>query len=212
MMPSVRSAVLFGLLLAASALAAATAHAAVTATGTFTVCNAPGNPKPAGTFTYTLVAPAGAGGTIVQNVPVGGCSAKIFYPTGAQILVTEAVPSGGAVTGIKLTGGSQTTLGQVALSAGQANVTIGDGDAVLTYTTKAPGAPRRTCVVPHVIGLTLSAARALIKHAGCRVGPVTLVYSSRIPKSGVVNARPGAGAHVPRGTQVRLTVSRGSRP
>jgi hypothetical protein len=207
-----RSAVLLASALAAWTLVGSAFGAAAATDGTFIVCNSAGNPPPTGTFTYTLSAPAGAGGTIVQNVAVGACSAKIFYPTGAQLLVTETVPSGGAVTGIKLSGGSESTLGQVVLSAGQASVTIGSGDAVLTYTTKASGVPRRTCVVPQVVGLTLSTARVLIKHAGCRLGAVTRVHSTRIPKGGVVSSRPTAGAHVPHGTYVRLTVSRGPRP
>jgi hypothetical protein len=206
-----RPAVLFASALATSACLGAAALAAGTV-ATFVVCNAAGNPKPAGTFTYTLSAPAGAGGTIVQNVAVGACSAKIFYPTGAQLLVTQATPTGDAVTSIKLSGDSTSALGQVVLSAGQAAVTIGTGDAVLTFTTKAAGAPRRTCVVPHVVGFTLSAARNLIKQAGCRVGAVTSVYSSRIPKGGVAASRPRGGAHVAHGTKVRLSVSRGPRP
>jgi hypothetical protein len=204
-----RPAVLFGLVLAVCAGVPAATQAAATDTGTFTVCNAAGNPKPSGTFTYTLAAAAGAGGTITQNVAVGGCSAKIFYPTGAQLLVTQSAPSGDAVTGIKLSGGSESTLGQVVLSAAQAAVTIGKGDAVLTFTTKAPGMPRRTCVAPHVVGFTLSSARTLIKHAGCRVGTVTYAHSSRIPRGGVISSRPTGGSHVPHGTLVRLTVSRG---
>jgi hypothetical protein len=212
MMRWLRPTGFFALVLAACAGVAATAQAAATDTATFTVCNAAGNPKPAGVFTYTLSAPAGDGGTIVQNVAVGACSAKIFYPVGTPLLVTETVPGGDAVTNIALSGGSKSTLGQVVPSAGQAMVNLGSGDAVLTYTTKGPGVPRRTCVVPHVAGLSLSAARTLIKHAGCRVGSVNFVYSSRIPKSGVISSSPKAGSHVTHGTQVRLTVSRGPRP
>jgi hypothetical protein len=197
------------LVIAGCAWVAATARGATTDTATLVVCNAPGSPAPTGTFTYTLSAPAGAGGTITQNVSVGACSAKIFYPTGSQLLVTETVPSGGAVTGIKLSGASQSTLGQVVLSAGQATVTIGSGDAVLTYTTKAAGVARRTCVVPHVVGFTLAAARTLIKHAGCRPGAVSYSHSSRIPRGGVISTRPRGGSRVPHGTSVRLTVSRG---
>jgi hypothetical protein len=184
---------------------------AATPSGTFTVCNAPGNPAPSVIFTYTLAAPGGDGGTLVQNVAVGACSAKIFYPVGTPLLVTETVPTGYAVTSIKLAEGSQSTLGQVVLSVGQAMVTIGTGDAVLTYTTKAPGVPTRTCVVPRVVGFTLSSARKLITHAGCRVGSVTFVYSSRIPKGGVVASRPKGGSQVAHGTKVRLSVSRGPR-
>jgi hypothetical protein len=182
---------------------------AATPSGTFTVCNAPGNPAPSGIFTFTLAAPGAYGGTIIQNVAVGSCSAKIFYPVGTPLLVTETLPTGYTVTGINLASGSQSTLGQVILSIGQAMLTIGTGDAVLTYTMKAPGVPTRTCVVPRVVGFTLTSARKLIKRAGCRVGTVTFVHSTRIPKGGVISSRPRAGAHVPHGTSVRLTVSRG---
>jgi hypothetical protein len=201
------------LLLALAALsAAATASTAATAVGTLSVCNASGSPGISGVLTYTLAAPGGAGGTITQTASVGTCAANVFFPVGTQVVVTETVPGGDAVTGIKLSGGSESTLGQIALSAGEATVTIGTGQAVLTFTTKGPGVATKDCVVPSVVGLTLSAARAAMKRAGCRVGSVGYVYSSRIPKGGVTSVNPKRGTHHAHGARVRLLVSRGRKP
>lgn len=198
---------------AAVALALSLPAAAAPASGTLTVCSASGNPPITIALTFTLAAPAGAGGTLVQTAGVGGCSAKIFYPVGTQVIVTENVPTGFAVTDIKLASGSESTIGQTVLGAGVTTVTIGNGDAVVTYTTKGPGAPSaRACVVPQVIGLTLAAARKAISRAACRVGTVRYVYSSRIPKGGVTSVSPRRGAHLAHNAKVSLVVSRGPKP
>jgi hypothetical protein len=68
------------------------------------------------------------------------------------------------------------------------------------------------CVVPRVVGRTLRRARIMISSAGCRVGPVRHVYSTRIRKGFVVTQGPRAGRRLPRGTRVGMVVSLGKKP
>jgi hypothetical protein len=196
------------LALGATAVAGAQAAPPV---GTLSVCNAAGNPPVATVVTFSLVAPASAGGTQVVTLGPGACSAQYFFSQGLQITVIENVPTGGAVTNIAISGAS--TLAQTSLASGVALVTIGDAGSVLTFTTKAGGAPAlRGCVVPHLIGLTLAAARKAIAHAACKVKGVSYVYSTRIPKGGVTSTKPRAGAQLAHNGRVGLVVSRGRKP
>jgi PASTA domain len=205
--------------LAAAALALAVpTHAASSPSaravdfGTLSVCNQSGSPPIAIALTYTLNAPGSAGGSQVQTASVGTCTAQVWFPVGAQVTVLENVPTSFAVTAITI-GGGQSTLTQTVLGAGEAVVTIGTGQSLLTFTTKAPGPPpAAACVVPRVIGLTLTAARNAVTHAHCRVGSVSRIYSSRIPKGGVTSVKPRQGAHLAHNAKIRLYVSRGHKP
>jgi hypothetical protein len=180
--------------------------------GTLSVCNQSGSPPINIALTYTLNASGANGGTQVQTASVGTCTAQVWFPVGAQVTVLENVPTGFAVTAITI-GGGQSTLTQTVLSGGVAVVTVGSGNSVLTFTTKAPGPPpAAACVVPRVIGLTLTAARKAVTRAHCRVRSVTRVYSSRIPKGGVTSVKPKPGAHLAHNAKIRLYVSRGRKP
>jgi hypothetical protein len=67
----------------------------------------------------------------------------------------------------------------------------------------------RPCVVPDVVGKTLSAAKAAIKKAFCSVGKVTTAASSTVPKGRVISQRPPHGKRLKQHTKVNLLVSRG---
>ena len=56
-----------------------------------------------------------------------------------------------------------------------------------------------TCTVPRLTGKTLSAAKALIKRAGCKVGKVTGPKSKH-----VVGQNPAPNRDVPTGTHVNV--------
>ena len=66
------------------------------------------------------------------------------------------------------------------------------------------------CVVPRVVGKTLSAAKRMLKAAHCGVGKTTRVYS-KLKKGRVVAEKPRAGAHLKSGAKVALTVSKGKK-
>jgi hypothetical protein len=64
------------------------------------------------------------------------------------------------------------------------------------------------CVVPNVVGKKLAAAKAALTKAHCATGTVTKKRSAK--KVGTVIAQtPRPGARLPRGTKVKLTLSRG---
>jgi PASTA domain len=200
------------LAVAAPAFAGSSPSAVAVQSGTLSVCNMAGSPPITLALAYSFSAPASAGGSQILSASVGTCTPVIWYPVGTQVTVIENVPTGFAVTGITIAGG-ESTLSQSVPSAGLATVTIGNGSAVLTFTTKAPGPPpAAACIVPSVIGLNLAAARQAVVRAHCRVGSVYRVYSSRIPKGGVSSVKPKRGTHLAHNAKVRLYVSRGRKP
>ena len=66
----------------------------------------------------------------------------------------------------------------------------------------------RPCVVPNVVGKSLSAAKRAIKKALCSVGKVRTAASSK-PKGTVVSQRPKHGKRLKQRARVSLVVSRG---
>jgi hypothetical protein len=198
-----------------AAMTPAVAFGRPTDTGIITICNAAG-PRPAtGTFTFTLVTVASAGGTTTLNIAVGTCASRIFYPLGVNVTVTESVPPSNVVTGIKLTttigkAGTTSVISSSTPTAGTATVTVGTGDATLTFTTSSKTGPIRIpCSVPNVFGLTLTAATTSLRKAHCTVGVVRKV-SSNIYYPGVVySQRPPRGTVLAPKAPVNLTVSLG---
>jgi hypothetical protein len=83
---------------------------------------------------------------------------------------------------------------------------------VLSPATPVPAGLVRTarsCVVAHVKGLSLSAAKKALRRGGCGVGTIRHAFSSTVPRFHVVGQRPHGGAHRPAGAKVRLVVSKG---
>ena len=95
----VRKIVLAGLV-ASLVPAVAYGREAAAPGGELILCSASGVRVATGTFTFTLVTVASAGGTTTLNVPVGTCTGRLFYPVGVSLTVSENVPAGFAVTGI----------------------------------------------------------------------------------------------------------------
>ncbi len=94
-----------------------------------------------------------------------------------------------------------------------------DGDgradiAVTNYDHSFVGVLTNTlgvCRVRGFRGKSLPAARALLRRAGCRVGHITGVRSTLIPRGRVATAEPRFGAFWPSGPEVDLVVSKGRR-
>jgi beta-lactam-binding protein with PASTA domain len=76
------------------------------------------------------------------------------------------------------------------------------GGTVLLAVSGGPGA---SVVVPGVVGLQASVARALLRAAGLSAG---LAFSDRAPPGRVAAQSPGAGTRLPRGSYVTLLVGR----
>ena len=67
------------------------------------------------------------------------------------------------------------------------------------------------CVVPHVRGKTLGAAKNALRRAHCGVGAIKTVRSATLATGKVISQSPVAGRVLAPGTKVKLTVSRGRR-
>ena len=215
----VRKLAFVGLL---AALVPAAAYGQRADSGLLTVCSASGaRPTTGATFTYTFSTVASAGGTTTFNIPVGSCSSRVFYPDGASVTVTENVPTGYAVTGIALTptaggGGTSSVVTANTPLAGSATVTIGPGQATLTFTTSGPatggGGGSTPCKAPNLFGLGLTAAKAAVRKAHCAVGIVRKVYSNVFYVGRVYSQSPPRGTVLAPNAPINLTVSLGHHP
>jgi hypothetical protein len=94
----------------------------------------------------------------------------------------------------------------------------GGGSSTTTTTTPSGGStttkPLR-CVVPKLIGDTLTRARTLLRRAHCALGKVSYRKlkgpgSARVKRRApaVIKQAPGRGRHLPAGTKVRLLLER----
>ena len=97
--------------------------------------------------------------------------------------------------------------------AGSYMVRLSEADDVGNETTvtrriRIAAAPR--CVVPSVVGKTLTRARAAIERRHCRTGEITHVYSATVRRGRVLAQRPAAGRRLSNGAKVSLVVSRGT--
>lgn len=82
--------------------------------------------------------------------------------------------------------------------------------------TRRGGAPKshkgaKTCRVPKLAGLTLSAARHALARAHCSAGAVARRKSKNVHKGRVIASTPAAGAKRKTGAKVKLILSRGPR-
>jgi thermitase len=74
---------------------------------------------------------------------------------------------------------------------------------------RAPAVVR--CVVPNVKGKSVRAARTMLTRRHCRLGRVTRAYSGRIRTGRIISQSRRSGARLPRGTKVKVVISRGKR-
>ncbi len=68
------------------------------------------------------------------------------------------------------------------------------------------------CVVPNAKGKKLRAAKRAIRRAHCSVGKVRRAFSSTVKRGRVVSQRPKPGAKRAAGSNVKLKVSKGTKP
>jgi ABC-type transport system substrate-binding protein len=67
------------------------------------------------------------------------------------------------------------------------------------------------CVVPNVRGKTVLQARRLLAGRRCALGKVTRAYSAKVKLGRIISQSRRPGARLPRGTRVKVLVSRGRR-
>ena len=177
--------------------------------GNIAICATQGAWPATGPLTFTLAAPASAGGTQVISVALGACSSVIWYPAGTSLSILETVPTGHAVTAITFAGSG--TLTASTPSSGSATVSIGSSSGTVTFTTSGPKPASSTapCKVPSLFGLTVTGAKARLKAHGCTLGRVRRVYSKVIRAGYVLGQSPKKGATLAHGAPVGISVSRG---
>jgi hypothetical protein len=176
--------------------------------GNITICAAQGAWPATGPLTFTLAAPAGAGGTQVISVGLGACSPVIWYPSGTALSILETVPAGHAVTGVTFAGSGALTASTP--TAGSATVSIGSSSGSVTFTTSGPkpASSAVPCKVPGLFGLSVAAAKVRLKAHACSLGRVRRVYSKLIRPGYVFGQSPKKGATLAHGAPVSITVSR----
>ena len=182
---------------------------AAVAYGTIAVCASQGAWPVTAPLTFTIAAPASAGGSHILTVTVGSCSAPIFYPSGTSLSILETVPTGHAVTAITFAGSG--TLTATAPASGSATFSVGTSSGTVTFTTSGPK-PASTvadCKVPGLFGLTVTGAKARLKSHACTLGRVRRAYSKVIRAGYILGQSPKKGTTLAHGAPVSVTVSRG---
>jgi eukaryotic-like serine/threonine-protein kinase len=96
--------------------------------------------------------------------------------------------------------------GQVVSSDPASGTTVPEGSTVTLTVSRGP----QPVPIPSVQGLSLQAATAALHNAGFP-STSTLHYSSTVPSGEVISSSPAAGTTEPKGTTVKLAVSRGPR-
>jgi peptide/nickel transport system substrate-binding protein len=71
--------------------------------------------------------------------------------------------------------------------------------------------PRARCVVPNVRRETVRQARRMLTARSCALGKVTGTYSAEVKRGRVISQSRRPGVRLPRGTRVKVVVSRGRR-
>jgi hypothetical protein len=117
--------------------------------------------------------------------------------------VSQPHPGGGSLTGISCPSVSLcvavTNAGNDGyVLVGQPGISGGGGAA----------SPRHTCVVPHLAGKTLTAAKHRLKAAHCRLGKVKRAHAARKRRGRVLSQSPAPGTHHAAGTRVTVVVGR----
>jgi serine/threonine-protein kinase len=91
----------------------------------------------------------------------------------------------------------------IVVALGACVVAVSGSAAAFTY--KIP-----SCVVPNVKGKQLAQAQNAIRKASCAVGPTSTAKSTTVKAGYVISTSPAAGATLPAGAAVSITVSIGN--
>ncbi|MSW72972.1 MAG: Stk1 family PASTA domain-containing Ser/Thr kinase [Actinobacteria bacterium] len=142
---------------------------------------------------YTLVGP---GSRIVVPSTVGG--------TYAQAL-TALTPLGISNIKVEKQFSEDISLGVIIESDPPGGGRIDPTGKVTLIISKGP----ERYIFPNLVGLTPTAAAAVITKSPLTVGTTTQIYSTTIPKGFVISSDPASGTKVKRNTQINLVVSKG---
>jgi hypothetical protein len=157
-----------------------------------------------GSFTYTkpfalTVRKSGSGSGKVTSSPGGiSCGKKCShaYAFGTPVTLKEKASKGSTFVGWSGGCSGKSTCKFLAKTA-------------LKVTAKFA---LKNCVVPNVVGKSLSAANHVLGAHFCKAGRVKLAFSNTVPRGRVISESPKAGSHLRHGGKVSLTVSEGKKP
>jgi hypothetical protein len=93
--------------------------------------------------------------------------------------------------------------------AGSCIVTMTADHAVTATFGRKGAAPTSICLVPRVVGMSLTKARSKIKRAHCSVGTISRRSSKRATKGRVLKQAVRPGRKLRAGARVNLTVGKG---
>jgi hypothetical protein len=139
-------------------------------------------------------------GTAPAGQPISGTVTLATFPNGGSVPAGTCAPYSVGANGPQNSNSSGTLNGQIC-SVGSTGGTGGSG-------TTGGGSGTHACVVPHVVGTTLSRAKGALKAAGCKLGKVRRVKASHRKRGRVLSQSPAAGKHLSAGARVKLAVGR----
>jgi hypothetical protein len=144
----------------------------------------------------------------VSCASAGNCSA-----VGDSLLVTEKAGKWAPATNVVIPRGDgpPTSLTSVSCGSAQNCSAVGNtypvgGVGLLTTSSAAPSA--ELCVVPSLVGNTLSAASRSIKAHNCSLGRIKHATSQKITPGHVISQKPKPGRRLRHGAKISLTVSK----
>ena len=168
--------------------------------------------------TATLNSGGNAEVSSVSCGAAGDCTAGGYY-TDSSVHVQAFVTSetkGSWLTAIEVPGTATLNIGGNAVvnavscaAAGHCSAggIYGDGSAHFQAFVVSSTSP---CVVPKLVGKTLTAAKKTLSAASCGVGKIRKVYAN-VKKGRVVAQHPKSGTYLKHGAKVALTLSKGRR-
>jgi List-Bact-rpt repeat protein/PASTA domain-containing protein len=173
----------------------------------------PPPPPPPGPSTLS-VALRGSGSGSVMSSPAGiscGGACAVQFAHGTAVTLT-ATPSAGSVFtgwGDGCAAAAQNAQCTVTMNADTAVSATFDPAPVTTPTPPAPPLPApEVCVVPRVVGMTLTAAKLRLTHALCTAGTISRRNAKRTQVGHVVAQHPAAGEYLAAHGKVALVIGK----
>src|SRR5579862_4674672 len=159
-----------------------------------------------------------AGVNSVSCASAGDCAAGGFYTDGASHNQAFVVSETHGVWGTAIEVPGSATLNSGAFASVNSVSCAAPGDCAAgghysdgsSHNQAFVVNSTSPCVVPKVIGKTLSAAKKALTAASCSVGKIRTVYA-KAKRGRVVAQHPKPGTHLKHGGKVALTVSKGKK-
>ncbi len=150
------------------------------------------------------------GSTITVNVSKGLGDGSVPDLTGkSKDELSDYLKAAGFELGNVTTGASDKPEGTVIDQNPKAGTEVEKGTAIDVVVSDGS---KGKSVMPYVIGMTLSAAKAELSAAGLSVGSISEDYSNTYASGEVMWQQYDSGASLPKKTSVKLRISKGAKP